>query len=230
MPRRRTRRFSAGDAKPPAQRPAFPSVPQCNRSLLYKSGLPFVKWGQKGGSAVQDISKRIKQLRQKSGMTQEALANRLHVTRQAVSNWETRKTRPDVDTLEALAQAFDVDVTRLLYGEAPAVPRTRRWLPTAVFGGMTAVWLLLTGLAVPAANESMKRTFDAVPVLTLQFVCTILSAALFPFLFSALPFDPPRRRGRGNRTLSPLRLQREDEGTDGHFDLLRHHRSRDVAS
>ena len=150
---------------------------------------------------MQDISKRIKQLRQKSGMTQEALANRLHVTRQAVSNWETRKTRPDVDTLEALAQAFDVDVTRLLYGEAPAVPRTRRWLPTAVFGGMTAVWLLLTGLAVPAANESMKRTFDAVPVLTLQFVCTILSAALFPFLFSALSARLPSRNRTVRRVL-----------------------------
>ena len=146
---------------------------------------------------MQDISKRIKQLRQKSGMTQEALANRLHVTRQAVSSWETRKTRPDIDTLEALAQAFDVEVTRLLYGEAPTVPRTRRWLPTAVFGVTTAVWLLLTGLAVPAANEIMKRTFDAVPVLTLQFVCTILSAALFPFLLSALSVRLPSR----NRTV-----------------------------
>ena len=54
-----------------------------------------------------------------------------------------RYLHSDIDTLEALAQAFDVEVTRLLYGEAPPVPRTRRWLPTAVFGGMTAVWLLL---------------------------------------------------------------------------------------
>ena len=150
---------------------------------------------------MQDISKRIKQLRQKSGMTQEELANRLHVTRQAVSNWETRKTRPDIDTLEALAQAFAVDVTQLLYGEAPTVPRVRRWLPTAVFGGMTAVWLLLAGLAVPAANEIMKQTFDAGPVLTLRFVCTILSAAFFPLIFSALSVRLPSRNRTVRRAL-----------------------------
>ena len=150
---------------------------------------------------MQDISKRIKQLRQKSGMTQEELANRLHVTRQAVSNWETRKTRPDIDTLEALAQAFAVDVTQLLYGEVPTVPRVRRWLPTAVFGGMTAVWLLLAGLAVPAANEIMKRTFSTGPVLTLRFVCTILSAAFFPLIFSALSVRLPSRNRTVRRAL-----------------------------
>ena len=150
---------------------------------------------------MQDISKRIKQLRQQSGMTQEELAALLHVTRQAVSSWETRKTRPDIDTLEALARAFDIDVTRLLYGEAPPVPLVRRWLPTAVFGIMTAVWLLLAGLAVPAANEIMKRTFNAVPVLTLQFVCTILSAGLLPLLFSALSARLPSRNRMIRRVL-----------------------------
>ena len=88
---------------------------------------------------MKDISKRIQQLRQQSGMTQEELANRLHVTRQAVSNWENRKTRPDIDTLEALARVFDLDVVQLIYGDGSPQSWKSRWLPTAVYGGAVAV-------------------------------------------------------------------------------------------
>ena len=38
---------------------------------------------------MNDIMKNIKRLRQERGLTQEELAEKLHVTRQAVSNWET---------------------------------------------------------------------------------------------------------------------------------------------
>ena len=55
---------------------------------------------------MKDISKRIKELRQQQGMTQEELAERVHVTRQAVSNWENKKTRPDVEMLEAISNGF----------------------------------------------------------------------------------------------------------------------------
>lgn len=38
------------------------------------------------------VGKNLKQLRQREKLTQDALAERLHVTRQAVSSWETGKT------------------------------------------------------------------------------------------------------------------------------------------
>ena len=38
---------------------------------------------------MSDIMKNIKRLRQRKGLTQEELGSKLHVTRQAVSNWET---------------------------------------------------------------------------------------------------------------------------------------------
>ena len=38
------------------------------------------------------VGKNLKVLRQRAGLTQDALAERLHVTRQAVSSWETGKT------------------------------------------------------------------------------------------------------------------------------------------
>ena len=49
------------------------------------------------------VGKHIKHLRTARNMTQEQLAERLFVTRQAVSAWETEKALPDVDTLERIA-------------------------------------------------------------------------------------------------------------------------------
>ena len=42
-----------------------------------------------GGEAMNAVGKNLKQLRQREKLTQDALAERLHVTRQAVSPWET---------------------------------------------------------------------------------------------------------------------------------------------
>ena len=41
----------------------------------------------------------LKDLREKNNLTQDEMAERLHVTRQAVSRWETGETQPNTDTL-----------------------------------------------------------------------------------------------------------------------------------
>ena len=63
------------------------------------------------------VADSIKQLRQERNLSQEQLAEQLHVTRQAVSNWENEKTQPDIDTLTQLASIFDVSVERIIYGK-----------------------------------------------------------------------------------------------------------------
>ena len=62
------------------------------------------------------VSNSIKKLREERGMTQDELAEKLNVTRQAVSNWETGKTQPDIETLTRMAEIFDVSVERIIYG------------------------------------------------------------------------------------------------------------------
>ncbi len=66
---------------------------------------------------MEDIGKRIKDLRLEHTMTQDDLAEQLHVTRQTVSAWECGKANPDVETLMRLASIFEVDINLLLYGE-----------------------------------------------------------------------------------------------------------------
>jgi len=56
----------------------------------------------------------LKSLREKNGLTQEALAERLMVTRQAVSRWENGETQPNTETLKLLSKEFGVSINTLL--------------------------------------------------------------------------------------------------------------------
>ena len=58
----------------------------------------------------------IRSLRETKRLTQEELAERIHVSSKAVSKWETGKGFPDISLLEPLAKALDVSVIELLSG------------------------------------------------------------------------------------------------------------------
>lgn len=82
------------------------------------------------------VGTHIRRIRTERRMTQEQLAEKLYVTRQAVSAWETGKAQPDVETLAQIAEALGVEVTEVIYG----VPQSqnlrklkRRW---ALIGGI----------------------------------------------------------------------------------------------
>lgn len=53
-------------------------------------------------------------LRTERGLSQDALAEKLYVTRQAVSRWENGETVPNIETLKQLSQFFDVSINTLL--------------------------------------------------------------------------------------------------------------------
>ena len=56
----------------------------------------------------------IVELRTKKGLSQEALAEKIFVTRQAVSRWENGETIPNIDTLKLLSKLFDVSINTIL--------------------------------------------------------------------------------------------------------------------
>ena len=62
------------------------------------------------------VGENIRHFREKSGLSQEALAEKLNVTRQAVSNWERGKTEPDIETLHQIADTLDVTIEEIIYG------------------------------------------------------------------------------------------------------------------
>lgn len=91
------------------------------------------------------VGRHIRRLRLEQHLTQEELAGRLHVTRQAVSNWERNIAQPDLDTLQAIAAALGVEITQVIYGGPPATASgaaRRRWLLSGALAALGALVLL----------------------------------------------------------------------------------------
>lgn len=61
-----------------------------------------------------EIREILKNIREKNNLTQEQMAVRVKVTRQAVSRWETGETQPNTDTLKILSKEFNVSINTLL--------------------------------------------------------------------------------------------------------------------
>ena len=63
------------------------------------------------------LSEKLYQLRKKSGLSQEQLAERLNVSRQAISKWESGSAFPESEKLIIISNYFDVSVDYLLKDE-----------------------------------------------------------------------------------------------------------------
>ena len=70
------------------------------------------------------IGSRIQEYRKKAGLNQEEFAEKMGVSRQAVSKWERDKAYPDLDRLVCICEILDVQVGELIYGkgEEPEAP------------------------------------------------------------------------------------------------------------
>ena len=64
-----------------------------------------------------DFSKKLQELRKQKGLTQEELAQKLYVSRTAISKWESGRGYPSIDSLKEIAKFFCVTVDQLLSGE-----------------------------------------------------------------------------------------------------------------
>lgn len=64
-----------------------------------------------------NFAEKLKQLRVKNEYYQDQLAEQLHVSRQAISKWESGSGMPDIDNLRAIADVFDVTLDSLIRDE-----------------------------------------------------------------------------------------------------------------
>ncbi|SHH87074.1 Helix-turn-helix [Sporobacter termitidis DSM 10068] len=64
-----------------------------------------------------ELGARIKQEREKLSMSQEELSQRMNISRQAVSKWETGKSYPDIETIIKLSELFHLTLDELVKGD-----------------------------------------------------------------------------------------------------------------
>ena len=119
--------------------------------------------------AQQNLADRIQQLRREHGLSQEQLAEKLNVSRQAVSKWESAQAQPELDKILALSELFCVTTDYLLKGsrgtppEAGPAPARR---PDAAFASrvlyLAALFFLGVGLVCALAAWHEKQTVDCI--------------------------------------------------------------------
>ncbi|WP_308557577.1 DUF3955 domain-containing protein [uncultured Lactobacillus sp.] len=65
-----------------------------------------------------EFSDQIKQLRKENQLSQTQFAEKLHITRQAVSNWENNRNLPDLEMLIEISQVFHISLDQLILGDS----------------------------------------------------------------------------------------------------------------
>lgn len=121
------------------------------------------------------LSEKIRELRRTKGLSQEELADKLNVSRQAVSKWETSAAVPTTETLIELADCFGVSLDYLLRDDCshkqskrPPEPKKRSaarrtlgilLICAAVFAVVVLVFLQLTGNG-SSVTDSSAVTLD----------------------------------------------------------------------
>ena len=99
------------------------------------------------------LAKRIAACRKQAGLSQEKLAERMGVSRQTISRWETGEARPDLEKFEQLCGVFSVSADALLFGaQSPAQPDGREQSRRAkAHFRMAAAVVLAAGVLLVAA-------------------------------------------------------------------------------
>lgn len=64
-----------------------------------------------------DFGDKLKQYRLKEGLSQEQLAEKIGVSRQAITKWETKRGLPDVENMIILAELFNLTLDELVLEE-----------------------------------------------------------------------------------------------------------------
>ena len=145
---------------------------------------------------MRDIGKNIKQLRIQKNMTQDALAEKLFVTRQTVSNYETGKSRPDIHMLMKIAEVLEADIHTVLYGPAPKQDRQDEFARLAI-GSVATLLLCLLTLLTKNWVRSLYYDFYSVPMYLHTFLLQpvfylFLGWTLLQGLGVLLKTKPPR--------------------------------------
>ena len=127
------------------------------------------------------IAQNITRLRQSAGMTQKELASQLTYSDKAVSKWERGESTPDIGTLVAMAELFDVSLDLLVRGKEPTVPAVAPAAPEPT-----------APTAKPLDPAAQKRLDIRHGVITLIVILLVWAAAGVTFLmfYSLAPTLP----------------------------------------
>ena len=129
-----------------------------------------------------NIADRIQYLRKQKGYSQEELAERMGVSRQAVSKWESEQSTPDVEKIIAMSELFEVTTDYILKGIEPVSTTNRKTMKTLYLGFV----LLFTSIAGIWSFTANRFRIDECFMITLAGGAVGLGMALIIQVISSM--------------------------------------------
>ncbi len=111
-----------------------------------------------------NIADRIQHLRKAKGISQEELADRIGVSRQSVSKWESEQSSPDLEKIILMSDYFEVTTDFLLKGIEPTTNNMQEDNPNANIFAITATAFHFIGLIVAAMVWYEERVATATAI------------------------------------------------------------------
>lgn len=134
-----------------------------------------------------EFNQKLQELRNTKGLTQEELAQKLFVSRTAISKWESGRGYPNIDSLKAVAKFFEVTVDQLISGDQlltiaeEDTKQKERRVRDLVFGLIDVSASML--LFLPFFAQKTDGVIESVSLLLLTSVSPYLKIVYFVFLF-----------------------------------------------
>lgn len=124
----------------------------------------------------------IKNIREQHQLTQEELAKKIFVTRQAISKWELGKSIPSLESLRMISNEFDIAMEELLGVVETKQQEKENWIPLArrslyriimpLISDMVAVAIAIIGIMLALKNDQEATRLSS--ILTVSFICAFM--------------------------------------------------------
>lgn len=113
-----------------------------------------------------NLNNQIKKYQEQKGYSQEVLAEKIYVSRQTISNWETGKSYPDIHNILLLSTLFDVSLDELVKGD---VEMMKRKISNKEMDHLAWVMIIFIGLAAISVGVVFNYRDDNMWLLLIPF-------------------------------------------------------------
>lgn len=128
------------------------------------------------------IADRIQYLRKQKGYSQEELADKVGVSRQAVSKWESEQSTPDLEKVIVMSELFEVTTDYILKGIEPVSTTNRKTIKT-LYLGFVLIFATIAGIWSFVAN---RFNYDEILLIILAGGAIGLGIALIVQVISSM--------------------------------------------
>ena len=124
------------------------------------------------------IAEKIKKLRKDNNMTQEDLAEKLNVSRQTISKWETDVVIPDADNIVSICKLFNITTDELLDYKVESVQKKRQFIidmGVLLFGIIGFIVFAILLMTNQIDETSSVITINAYGIVAIIFLLLVIA-------------------------------------------------------